>query len=114
MTRHKRRFREEREVPTGEHIPAHCTSIPLVVIDPRCLPSVAFALSLDGPTDSLYGYGGYMTTESFLKRFDHLVKHAPAKRPEVVIMDQHEPHILQPLDISILNPQVRFNLSLPF
>lgn len=119
-----------QQTTTREHITVHMavsaagTHVPPVLIYPRCLPGVSYALG--GPKNS---EKSYMTTELFRRWLDHFVKHTPQERPLVLIMDQHETHcghhvtdmcraneleivllpphtahMLQLLDMSVFNP----------
>lgn len=70
-------------------------SIPPFIIFPHCLPHTAY--SLEGPKDALFGVSpnGYKDSELFMKWLAFFVKHAPAERPLLLIMDQHKTHGIQ-------------------
>ncbi|KAJ8340702.1 hypothetical protein SKAU_G00353350 [Synaphobranchus kaupii] len=131
----RRRHIYQQQQTTQQHITVHCCvsaageSIPPFIIFPGCLPSTAY--KLDGPSNALYGIQqkGYMDGELFLKWLHHFIRYAPEERPIILIMDQHETHVLkevivlcrdnkieilclpahtthvlQPLDIAVFNP----------
>lgn len=103
--------------------------IPPFIIFSKRLPSQSFLA--EGPKDALYGVSekGHMDGELFSMWLKHFVKHAPAERPLLLFMDQHETHVskasvdicrahgvemvclpaktshlLQPLDVAVFAP----------